>query len=155
MFWPGAAADDAVMTDLRNERPVSTGIPPLGLVGRVLVAAVVTIFVSSLYYIVLGDVYAQLRGGATLSTELWPIFVQLGRNLVVAAVLATLLARLGVTARVAALRVGVLVWFGFQAMEVLGSVIHEGYPFGLYLLHIGDALLTTAVMTLIVVRKPK
>ncbi len=127
----------------------------MGLVGRVLVAAVATIFVSSLYYIVLGDVYAQLRGGAVMSTELWPIFVQLGRNLVVAAVLAALLARLGVTTRGAALRVGVLVWLGFQAMEVLGSVIHEGYPFGLYLLHIGDALLTTAVMALIVVRKPK
>lgn len=144
------------MTDLRNESPVSTGIPPISpYVGRVLVAAVATIFVSSLYYIVLGDVYADLRGGATLSTELWPIAVQLVRNLVVATVLATLLARLGVTTRGAALRVGVLVWFGFQAMEVLGSVIHEGYPFGLYLLHIGDALVTTLVMALVLVRRRK
>jgi hypothetical protein len=23
----------------------------------------------------------------------------------------------------------VLVWFGFEAMSVLGSVLHEGYPF--------------------------
>ncbi|MFC3764479.1 DUF1761 domain-containing protein [Tenggerimyces flavus] len=71
----------------------------------------------------------------------------------VATVLATLLARLRVATRAAALPTGALLWLGFQAMAILGSVIHEGYSFGLYVLHTGDALLTTMIMALIVVRK--
>ena len=40
-------------------------------------------------------------------------------------------------------------WFGFQAMAVAGSVLHEGYPLGLYLIHVGDALQATLLMALI------
>ena len=35
----------------------------------------------------------------------------------------------------------------------LGSVVHEHYPLGLYLLHVGDALMTTLIMALILGRK--
>jgi Protein of unknown function (DUF1761) len=45
--------------------------------------------------------------------------------------------------------VGLVVWLGFQAMAVLGSVLHEQYPLGLYAIHIGDALATTLAMALI------
>jgi hypothetical protein len=48
-----------------------------------------------------------------------------------------------------ALRVGLLVWFGFEAMAVVGSVLHENYPLGLYLIHVGDALMATLIMALI------
>jgi hypothetical protein len=41
------------------------------------------------------------------------------------------------------------VWFGFEAMAVVGSVLHENYPLGLYLLHVGDALMATLIMALI------
>ena len=44
---------------------------------------------------------------------------------------------------------GLLVWLGFEAMAVVGSVLHEGYPLGLYLIHVGDALQVTLVMALI------
>ncbi|ONI89574.1 hypothetical protein ALI144C_04295 [Actinosynnema sp. ALI-1.44] len=117
--------------------------------GRVLVAAVSTILASTLYYMIFGEVYQQLRGGVNATPDPWAIAVQLGRNFLVAAVLATLLHRLAITTRRSALGVAALVWLGFQAMAVLGSVIHEQYPWGLYVLHIGDALLTTLVMTLI------
>nr|WP_042178215.1 DUF1761 domain-containing protein [Kibdelosporangium sp. MJ126-NF4]CEL13050.1 hypothetical protein [Kibdelosporangium sp. MJ126-NF4]CTQ98737.1 hypothetical protein [Kibdelosporangium sp. MJ126-NF4] len=121
--------------------------------GRVVVAALATIVASTLYYMVFGEVYQHLRGGATATPDPVAIAVQVGRNILVAAVLATLLHRLAITTRRAALGVGALVWLGFQAMAVLGSVIHEHYPFGLYLLHIGDALLTTLVMVLILGRR--
>lgn len=117
--------------------------------GRVLVAAVATFLASTLYYVVFGDVYQSLRGGVATTPSAWTIALQLGRNVLVAAVLATLLRRLTVTTRGTALGVGALVWLGFQAMAVLGSVIHERYSFGLYLLHVGDALLTTVVMVLV------
>jgi hypothetical protein len=42
-----------------------------------------------------------------------------------------------------------LVWFGFEAMAVVGSVLHEDYPLGLYLIHVGDALQATLLMALI------
>ncbi len=35
-------------------------------------------------------------------------------------------------------------------MAVLGSVLHEGYPFALYLIHVGDALQTTLVMAVLI-----
>lgn len=117
--------------------------------GVVVVAAVATLIASSLYYAVFGSVYQQLRGGTTTTPDPLTAIAQLGRNVVVAAVLATLLHRLAITTRGGALRVGMLVWLGFQAMAVLGSVIHEQYPFGLYLLHTGDALLTSLTMALI------
>lgn len=142
------------MTDLRTESPAPTGIQPLApYAWRIAAAAVATMFVSSIYYILLGDVYQSLRGGTEMSTELWPIAAQLGRNLIVATVLAILLVRLRVTTRGAAIKAGALLWLGFQAMAVLGSVIHEGYSLGLYVLHTGDALLTTMIMALIVARK--
>jgi uncharacterized protein DUF1761 len=122
--------------------------------GGVLVAAVAALVASALYYMALGAVYEQLRGGVSATPELWTMIVQLGRNIVVAGVLATLLHMVRATTRRDTLRVGMLVWLGFQAMAVLGSVIHESYPFGLYLLHVGDALLATLVMTLVLGRRP-
>jgi hypothetical protein len=121
--------------------------------GGVLLAALATLVGSTVYYIVFGAVYQHLRGGASASPEAWTILAQFGRNALVAFVLATLLRWLSITDRRAAVRLGVLVWLGFQAMEVLGSVLHEHYPFGLYLLHVGDALLTTLIMALILGRK--
>ncbi len=121
--------------------------------GGVLLAAVATLVASALYYTVLGTVWQRLSGNASTSPQAWEIVVQFGRNVLVAVVLATLLRRLAVTSRRAALQLGVLVWLGFQAMEVLGSVLHEHYPFGLYLLHVGDALMTTLIMALILGRK--
>jgi hypothetical protein len=82
----------------------------------------------------------------------WEIVGQVARNVVEAVVLATLLKWLKVETVRRALRVGLLVWLGFQAMAVLGSVLHEQYPFGLYLLHTGDALMTTVITVLILGR---
>jgi len=122
--------------------------------GGVVLAAMATLVASAIYYTVFGTVYQRLRGAAASTTpEFWEIAVQLGRNILVAFVLATLLRRMAITGRGAALRLGVLVWLGFQAMEVLGSVVHEHYPLGLYLLHVGDALMTTLIMALILGRK--
>lgn len=124
------------------------GIAPAAL------AALVTLVASAIYYTVFGTVYARLRGAAvSTQPQFWEIAVQFGRNLLVAFVLATLLRRLAAPTRGAALRLGVLVWLGFQAMEVLGSVVHEHYPVGLYLLHVGDALMTTLIMARILGRE--
>jgi hypothetical protein len=111
-----------------------------------------TLLVSSVWYTVLGEAYLELRGldsAAELTPEAGALAGQVLRSLVVATVLAHLLRRLQVTSWMAALRVGLLVWLGLQAMAVLGSVLHEQYPLGLYAIHVGDALVTTLTMTLI------
>jgi len=119
----------------------------------VLVAAVTSFVASAVYYIMLGNAYLTLRGidpsTAEMTPQAWQIVAQFARNLVVASVLAYVLSRLEVTTRTSALRVGLLVWLGFQAMAVAGSVLHEDYPLGLYAIHVGDALQATLLMALI------
>jgi hypothetical protein len=119
----------------------------------VLVAAATSLIASAVYYIVLGKAWLTLRGidpdTARMEPEAWQMAGQLARNLVVAFMLAYLLSRLGATTPTSALRMGLLVWLGFEAMAVVGSVLHEGYPRGLYLIHVGDALQVTLVMALI------
>jgi Protein of unknown function (DUF1761) len=99
------------------------------------------------------NAWLTLRGidpGTTeMTPQVWQMAGQLARNLVVAFVLAYLLSRLGATTPKGALRVGLLVWFGFEAMAIVGSVLHENYPLGLYLLHVGDAVMATLIMALI------
>jgi hypothetical protein len=119
----------------------------------VLVAAVTSLIASAVYYMAVGNAWLTLRGIDPSTTEmtpqLWQMAGQFARNLVVAFVLAYLLSRLAVTTPKGALGVGLLVWFGFQAMAVVGSVLHENYRLGLYLIHVGDALMATLIMALI------
>jgi hypothetical protein len=119
----------------------------------VLVAAATILVTSALYYIVLGNAWLTLRGidpnTAEMAPQAWQMVGQFARNLVVAFVLAHLLRWLEVATWKRALQVGLLVWFGFQAMAVVGSVLHEDYPLGLYLIHVGDALQATLLMALI------
>jgi hypothetical protein len=119
----------------------------------ILLAAATAMLASAVYYTVLGNAWLTLRGidpgSATATPQLWEIAGQLARNLVVAFVLAYLLRRLQAATWKQAVRVGLLLWFGFEAMAVSGAVLHEGYPLGLYAIHVGDALMATLIMALI------
>ena len=119
----------------------------------VAVAAAATLVASSVWYIVFGNAWLTLRGldpsTADTTPAVWVLVAQFARNLVVAVVLAFLLRRLGTATLGGALRLGLLVWVGFEAMAIAGSVLHEQYPLGLYAIHVGDALLGMLLMTLI------
>jgi len=125
----------------------------------VVVAAAATLVASSVWYAVFGNAWLTLRGidpsTADLTPAVWVLVGQYARNLVVALVLAVLLRRLGIVTWGGALRLGLLVWVGFEAMAIAGSVLHEQYPLGLYAIHVGDALLGTVTMTLILGRWPR
>jgi hypothetical protein len=143
------------MTDTRNVPLEDVPARTFPVAARVVVAAAITLVVSGIYYASFGGIYAALLGsdGGGATPDLWTTAAQFGRNLVVAAVFAALLHRLGDASKSAALRLAALLWLGFQAMAVLGSVIHEHYPIGLYLLHVGDALVTVLIMALVLGRR--
>ena len=125
----------------------------------VAVAAAVPLVVSSVWYIIFGNAWLTLRGldpGTTDTTpEAWVLIAQFARNVAEAAVLAILLRRVGTATWGGALRLGLLAWFGLQAMTIAGSVLHEQYPLGLYAIHVGDALVTTLVMVSILSLWPR
>jgi len=119
----------------------------------VIVAAIAAFVASTVYYIVLGNTWLELRGidpsTVSMTPQIWQIVGQFVRNLVVAFVFAYFVMRLEIVDWKGALRLGLWVWVGFQAMQIAGSVLHEGYPLELYAIHVGDALLQTLLMSFI------
>ena len=116
-------------------------------------AAVLPLITSAVWYVVFGKTWLSLRGldpDTTMRPEVWPMVGQLVRNAVVVSTLAILARRLRITSVAAALQLGLLLWLGFEAMAILGSVLHEQYPIGLYLIHVGDALQATLLMIVLV-----
>jgi len=118
-------------------------------------AAVLAFVASSVYYTVLGPTWLELRGIDPSSLghfrpQAGEVVGQLARNLVVAYVLARFAVVLQVVDWKGAVRLGLGVWIGFQAMAILGAVLHEGYPWQLYSIHVGDALISTLLMAVVV-----
>ncbi len=122
----------------------------------VIVAAVVAFVMGGLWYspILFGRAWMRLRridDTAAARTKMRPaeILAEFARGLVVAAVLAGFVVHLGVVNWAGAIYLGLAVWIGFQATSIIGSVIHENYPWELYAIHTGDAFAKTLVMAVI------
>jgi len=75
----------------------------------------------------------------------------LAANLIVASVLRILLTGVGITITPDAARVGFLLWLGFAAPIMLGSVLWGHRPFSLYLINAGYWLAALIVMAVILV----
>src|SRR5438045_260568 len=97
----------------------------------VVVAAVAALVVGAVWYspLLFGKAYMKLRGmNADATTNRRPpageLIAEFVRYLVIAFVLALFVVRLGVVGLTSALELGLWLWFGFQAMLLLGSVIH-------------------------------
>jgi hypothetical protein len=120
----------------------------------VIVAALAAFIASAVYYTLLASTWLRLRGidQSTVNTapQVWEMVGQLVRNLVVSFVFAYLIKRFKIIGLKDSLCLGLWVWIGFQAMQIVGAVLHENYPLGLYALHVGDALMTTLIMTTII-----
>ncbi len=122
----------------------------------VIVAAVVAFVMGGLWYspILFGRAWMRLRridDTAAARTKMRPaeILAEFARGLVVAAVLAGFVVHLVVVNWAGAIYLGLAVWIGFQSTSIIGSVIHENYPWKLYAIHTGDALAKTLVMAVI------
>ena len=123
----------------------------------VIAAAVAAMVEGAVWYspLLFGDAWMTLRGVhpgtmANMTPPLGEIIAEFIRSLVVAYVLARLVVLTGAPGWMGAVRLGLWLWLGFQAMAVAGSVIHENYPWQLYAIHAGDALAKTLLMAVIV-----
>jgi hypothetical protein len=118
----------------------------------ILVATVVAFVMSSAWYGMLGNRLAQLNDAYAHagSVPAWKVLVELLRSLVVAAVLAALTEEVGVESWSAAATLGLVVWIGFPAIVLTGSVVHEDVPWKLAAIHAGDWLFKLMVIALIV-----
>jgi hypothetical protein len=112
--------------------------------GAIAVAVLGGFVASGVWYgLLFGDVYPRLAGLSADAGSPAQVVAQLLRDLIVTFVLARLIEKSGVTDRAGAIRLGLWLWLGFQAMAIAGAVIHERYPWQLYAIHAGDALLKT------------
>lgn len=122
----------------------------------VVAAAVAALVQGAIWYspLMFGNAYMTLRGldpgaMAGMKPPVGEIVAELVRGLVVAYVLAHIIVVLGVSDWAGAVQLAFWLWLGFQAMAIVGSVIHENYPWRLYAIHAGDALVKTMLMAII------
>lgn len=120
-------------------------------------AATIASFVASgLYYgFIFAEAYTALAERETSAMETWQIAAQLLRDLVITYVLARMIVLSGASGVFAVLTLALWIWLGFQAMAIAGSVIHEGYAWQLYALHVGDALMKAVIASLILGAWPR
>jgi hypothetical protein len=111
-------------------------------------AVIVAFLVSTVWYSVFaGPLGMEADAGRP---PLWKIAVELTRSLTLSIVLAVLCDRLGIVGWRDAIGLGLLLWAGFPAVLLSGSVLWERVPWRRAALHTGDWLLKLVVVTAIV-----
>jgi hypothetical protein len=122
----------------------------------IVVAAVAAFVVGALWYspLLFGRAYMEVRGinpGAMVDMKpsAWEMLGEFAKNIVIGYVIAHFVVRLGIGDWKAAVQLALWLWVGFQAMLLMGAVLHEKMPWILYAIHAGDALVKTLCMTVI------
>src|SRR6266567_4930278 len=120
----------------------------------VIVAAVAAFVASSVWYIVFGRELAKVSGAFAEALQQkpqrWKMLVVIAQSFVIALVLAYFLGLIGNIDWIGAVRVGVLLWIGFAAMQWVGSILWEKVPFKMAAIHAGDWLVKIVLISVIV-----
>lgn len=125
-----------------------------GTFKAILLATVGGFIMSSLWYILFGNVLAT-AGSNAASGQVSPIatvLVELTRNLLLAGALAFLVGELPAKTVSQALILSLILWVGFPVILLAGSVFHEGVSPVVAAVHGGDWLLKITLATLIIRR---
>jgi hypothetical protein len=116
------------------------------------VAAAVAVFAfAAVYYTALSRQGAAL-GAAWAQRSRPPAWLpplELAKSLVVAAVVAGVVALLGITDPAGALLLGLALWLAFPVVLLVGSVTQERVPWRLAAIHAGDWLVKLLVIAVI------
>jgi Protein of unknown function (DUF1761) len=117
----------------------------------VVAAAVAAFLASGGWYAVFGDQLKAPTTGVEVSRPpALQAAVELLRNVVVAAVVAGLVARLELDNWTGAVPLGLALWIAFPVILLAGSVFHENVPWRLAAIHAGDWLVKLLVIAVIV-----
>ena len=118
----------------------------------IVVAAVAAFILSGVWYGVFGGTLAELHPAYADSgpPSAKDAIVELGRNLVVAVVLAGLADQIGIDGWAQAALLGFALWIGIVVVLLTGSVYHEKAPVKLASIHAGDWLLKLVIVAIIV-----
>jgi hypothetical protein len=123
---------------------------------RVSVAAAAAVAASGAWYAAFGGELARLDDAyAAPSTPAWVLPVELARSGTVAAAVATLAARSGVTTPQEALGLGLTLWGAFPVVLLTGSVVHEKVPWRQAAIHAGDWLVKLVLVSAIAGRRAR
>ncbi|NRQ38052.1 DUF1761 domain-containing protein [Nonomuraea sp. NN258] len=126
----------------------------MGSVISVVVASIAAFVLSSTYYALLTPAEKRRLGEAAPDRGDRPpplkILLELARSLVVATVIMGLARYAGLTGVGQALVLGLVLWAGFPAMLLTGSMMWERTPAVTAVLHAGDWLLKLLIISAIV-----
>ena len=106
----------------------------------VLAATAVAFLSGGAYYAVLGGRLAEVSEAAAAMPP-WKLVAELGRCLVLAAVVAGLAAQGGIDGWAGGLVLGLALWAGFPLVLWTGAMLHERVPLALAAIHAVDWLL--------------
>ena len=117
----------------------------------VLVAVVAAFVLSGVWYGIFGARLATLHEAyaAPARSRAATVGVELVRNLALAMVVVGLADRADVSGLAAGLLFGLVLWIGFPAVILAGSVFHERVPASLAGIHAGDWLLKLVAVAVI------
>jgi hypothetical protein len=122
----------------------------------VLAAAVAVFVVGGLWYspLLFGNAYLALRSldpaaASQTAMSVGEVVAEFARWLVIAFVLARFMALLGIASFSGALTFGLWMWLAIYT-ALAGSVLHDGTPWRLYAIHVGDGLVKIVLITTII-----
>jgi Protein of unknown function (DUF1761) len=122
----------------------------------VIVTAVAAFVLSTVWYIGFAKQRAELSPAARADDVSSPqpakMILEIGRNIVLACVMAYFVRRLGVISWPGAIKLALIAWIGFPLLLLTGSVMWENVPCKLAAIHAGDWLLKLLVMSIILSR---
>jgi Protein of unknown function (DUF1761) len=122
-------------------------------VSAVLATAVVMFLIGAVWNSIFGSILLAAHGGEGESVPtalpVGRMVAEASRVLFIATVAAIVLRLAGVTDIWAALKLGLLIWLGFQAALLSGAMIWEGMALRVYAIHVGDALLKMVAVCVI------
>ena len=116
-----------------------------------LIATVLAFVLGAVYYTVLDGQLAAARAATDPAarppaTSRWTFAAELGRCLVLAAVVVGLSGWASVDSSSEGLLLGLVLWIGFPAVLWVGAVVHERTPWRLAVIHAGDWLVKLLVL---------
>jgi hypothetical protein len=126
-------------------------MPDVDLIA-VLAASVAAFAGGGAYYAVFGEQLAEVSEAAAAAGQPapWELAVELGRCLILAAVVAGLASQGEIDEWTGGLLLGVALWIGFPFVLWTGAMVHERTPWKLAAIHAGDWLVKLLLVATIV-----